>query len=232
MTSRPRKTAAELMAELEADADFRRQRAERERTHEREVAANRAAERPVLDRVREATGVAVASLAELRQHSGPDLRAVLIDELDRVDRLDVKRGIIGAIPARWVTSADVTRLLDEFDRAGDGEDGDGLRWSIASALVDMGHAADPGELIRRLQDPANGQARQMLALAVGATGDPTVVPPLIALLDDEVVDGHVVKALGELRAAVAREPILRLRDDPRDWVRDEVRRALARLPPT
>ena len=229
MTRRARKTAAELMAELEADAAFRARRDERQDAHDREVDANRVEERGVLDRVRDGAGVDVASLAELREHSGPDVAAVLLDVLPSVERLDVQRAVIAAVPAEWVGPDGARVLLDLFDGAADGPEGDGLRWSIASALIEMARSAGAAELLVRLRDRSNGQARQMLALAVGATGDPSAVPELVSLLRDDEVNGHVVKALVELDAVDARPQIAELSGDRRGWVRDEVRTALRRL---
>lgn len=229
MTRRIRKTAAELMAELEADGAFRAKRDERERSHAREVASNRAAERPVLERVKSSTGIEVTSLAELREHSGPELAQVLLAELRTIDRIDVKRAVIAAVPSDWVGPDDVAFLLALFDGADRDAEGDALRWAIASALVEMGQATSAEALTERLVDTGNGQARQMLALAVGATGDRSAVPKLVELLGDDVVNGHVVMALAELGAIEARSMIAPLARDQRGWVRDEVRRALARL---
>ncbi|MGH9243237.1 MAG: HEAT repeat domain-containing protein [Acidimicrobiales bacterium] len=59
--------------------------------------------------------------------------------------------------------------------------------------------------------------------------DPKAVDVLIGLLDDPDVEGHAVVALGNLRAESARDRIEPLLEHPKTWIRQEAKRALAKI---
>jgi HEAT repeat protein len=229
VTDREPKTAAELMAELEADDEWLQRRDERERQRQSRAGQNQADAAPVLAAVAEATGVEVASISELRDVSSPAVVAVLIEWLSEVDNVHVKRDIASALSSEWARPIASEPLLTAFEAAsGDGAH-DGLRWSIASALSEVADKSVSDRLVQLVQDRSSGAARQMLVIALGRSGDKSVVPVLVELLDEYEIAGHVVMALAELHALEARSEIEKLRADDRRWVRDEVRRALAEL---
>lgn len=86
------------------------------------------------------------------------------------------------------------------------------------------------ELADLARDRAYGKARQMVVLGLGKSKRPEAVSVLLGLMDDDDVDGHAVKALGKLKAPAARGAFESKLDDKRAWVRQEARKALAKLP--
>lgn len=89
--------------------------------------------------------------------------------------------------------------------------------------------ATKGSAIRRARYP--GFLRNV-AVALGNSGDPKAVPPLIAALDHEepLVRAHAAWALGALEDSRARSPLAaRLDVEEADVVREEVTWALERL---
>jgi epoxyqueuosine reductase len=71
-----------------------------------------------------------------------------------------------------------------------------------------------------------------VCVALGNSGDPRAVPPLVQALDHDepLVRGHAAWALGHLRDERARQPLdHRLAREPDDWVREELAQALDQL---
>lgn len=229
MTRQNPKTAAELMAELEADDAWVQQRDKRERERRSRGTQNAAAAAPVLAAVVQATGVEVGSISELRELASPAVVATLIEWLPRVTNIHVKRDIVSALSNEWARPAAAAPLLAAFETTDDDGSQDGLRWSIASALSEVADESVADRIIELVKDRSNGSARQMLALALGNSGDKSAVPVLVALLDEYEIAGHAVMALASLQASEAVPEIEKLRTDDRDWVRNEVRRALVEL---
>lgn len=69
----------------------------------------------------------------------------------------------------------------------------------------------------------------MVVLGLGKSNRPEVVDVLNRLLDDPVVNGHAVTALGKLRDPRARPGLESMTADKRTWVRKAAEKALARL---
>jgi HEAT repeat protein len=59
--------------------------------------------------------------------------------------------------------------------------------------------------------------------------NPAAVTCLMELLGDDVVCGHAVMALGNLRAKPASERITPFLNHPKEWIRQEARKALASI---
>ncbi|TMK79760.1 MAG: hypothetical protein E6G47_07790 [Actinobacteria bacterium] len=195
--------------------------------------ASREAAATVLSELAEA-GYPVHALADLR-HSRTQYRSavpVLMKWLPRVKDRGVKEDIVRALSVPWARQSETARaLLDEF-REVDPEadpDGTGLRWVLGNALEVVWDDSFFDELVQIARDRRFGRARQMVVLGIGKSRDPRAASVLIGLLDDEDVSGHVVKALGKLRAPESRPALESKLDDPRAWVRREAQRALSKL---
>ncbi|MBN2394562.1 MAG: HEAT repeat domain-containing protein, partial [Anaerolineae bacterium] len=65
--------------------------------------------------------------------------------------------------------------------------------------------------------------------ALGNMKDARAIGVLIELLDDEEVAGHALMALCKLAPPEARSAIERFTDHPRTWIRNEAKRALAKI---
>lgn len=221
------KSAAELMAELNADPDYvtRVRQQERQQTENRE-GYQRAAE-PIL-RELAAAGFKVQSVGELRQAGAeyPSAIPILVRWLPKIENAHVKEDLARTLSVPWAAPEAVPALMVEFQKA-DGQHRDGLRWAIASGLAVTADDAVFDQLVALVTDKKYGKAREMLALALGNCHDPRAVNVLIELLADEQVVGHAVMALGKLKSKAARSHIEALLKHPVDWVRAEATKALA-----
>jgi len=85
------------------------------------------------------------------------------------------------------------------------------------------------ELVALTTDQRFGSARQMVVLGMGRSKQPEAVDVLVRHLDDPVVSGHAVKALGKVRDPRARAGLESMTADQRTWVRKAAEKALSRL---
>ncbi len=148
---------------------------------------------------------------------------VLLKWLLLVDNLDVKWAIVDALAWKWTKPVAARPLIEEFRKAP--MERWRFKWSIASALCEVADASVFDDLVELVRDKRRGRAREMLAVALAKTKDPRAVDVLIELLDDEEIAGHAVyAALPEARGALER-----FVDHPKTWVRNEAKRALAKI---
>ena len=178
-------------------------------------------------------GYPVASLTELRT-SGSRYREavpVLLRWLPMVSDWQVKEDLVRALSVPWARPVAACPLIEEFGLVDERVDptGTGLRWVVGNALSIVADDSVFDDLVRLVEDRTFGKARQMVVLGLGRSKRPEVVRVLIGLLDDEDVSGHAVKALAKLRAEDARPALERMVSDSRSWVRNEAKKALARL---
>jgi hypothetical protein len=177
-----------------------------------------------------AAGVAVDAIHDL---SDPGVNGaeysralpVLIQWLPRMANPEVKLTIIQALATPRARMAAHT-LIDEFRRPQPREI---LRWDIGNALSYAADASVFEEIAELALDPRYGTARQELCLALARTRDTRAADFLLQLLEDEDVTAHAVEALGKLKAARARPAIEGLLSHPKELVRREAKRALARI---
>ena len=101
-----------------------------------------------------------------------------------------------------------------------------MRWTIANALAVVADESVFDDVVGLLADRSYGKSREMLALALAATGDARAGEILNGLLDDEVVVGHAVMALRELKVPVRSDRIQQLLQHPKTWIRKEAKRAV------
>ena len=223
------KSAAELMAELNADPDYNARMRQRER-QERENAENyRQAAEPIL-RDLAASGFKVQNLRELRQAGTeyPGAVPILVRWLPKIENAQVKEDLVRTLSVPWAAPEAVPALIAEFKRTG-GQQSDGLRWAIANGLAVTADDAVFDQLAALATDRRYGKSREMLAIALGNCHDPRAVDVLIALLADHEVVGHAVMALGKLKPKVARSSVQMLVKHPTKWVRAEAIKALAAI---
>jgi HEAT repeat protein len=194
------------------------------------VSRNNADARPVLEDIG-GRGLVVDSVADLFNKK-LDYRAIvpiLIDWLPRIDNRDVKEDIVRALSVKWAKGTPAARaLVAEFERADDPGNLE-LRWAIGNALEVLASDELAEDLMRLACERRYGRAREMVVLALGKLKDPRATDVLLDLLEDDEVVGHAVSALGKLRAAKARSRIEPLVEHPKAWIRQEARKALARI---
>ena len=156
---------------------------------------------------------------------------VLVDWLGRVSDPKAKGEIVRALSVPWAKPAATQPLIEEF-REVDAEvdpTGTGLRWTIGNALEVLFDDAHFDAFADLAGDERYGKGRQMLVLGLAKSTNPRAVEVLLGLVEDPEVDGHVVKALGKLKAPAARAAFESKLRDSRAWVRSEARKGLKRL---
>jgi hypothetical protein len=178
-------------------------------------------------------GFVVDSVSELRA-SGTRYRdaiPVLVRWLPRVGSPAEKEQIVRALSVPWARVGAIGPLIEEF-RAPPvpGEPRrELLRWAVGNALEVLWDDTRFDDLVELARDQRFGKAREMVVLGLGRSARPEAGEILIELLDDPVVNGHAVKALGKLRVPQARNGLERMVGDSRSWVRKEAQRALSKL---
>lgn len=177
-------------------------------------------------------GYEVDSLAALRTTGRRyrDAIPVLLSGLQRSDNPKVKGEIVRALSVPWAKPVATSPLVREFRRADD-QTGMGLRWTIGNALEVVWDDSCFDELVALARDRSFGKAREMVTLGLGRSKKPEAALIAIELLDDPVVSGHAVKALGKLKDPRACVGLERMLNDDRAWVRKEAQRALAAIAP-
>jgi HEAT repeat protein len=231
---RSRKTAEELVTELQADPGYVARMRAKEQARRERVAFNRRAAAPLVEVLRD-QGFAVDSVSDLFNQAFDYRAAVptLIQWLPVIGNLDVKEDIVRALSVKWAKPIAAKPLIREFLDAPD--EAGSLRWAIANALEVVADDSVCEEVVNLAADERYGRSRQMLALALGKMKDPRAKAPLVQMLGDEELAGHAVIGLGRMRARDTRALIEPFLEDPRAWVRKEARRALDRIgdvPPT
>lgn len=152
-------TAAELMAKLQADQNFRRLRAER--SAERNAAAERlkSEEGPILNDLEE-VGLSVASVWDLVNTRERYSKAVpiLLFHLKRSYSDPIREGIARALAIPDAAGAWQT-LLSEYQAS---PDGSRVKSGLAAALAAASSDAVIDDLAAAAKDPANGASRLLL----------------------------------------------------------------------
>jgi len=229
---RPRKgvTAAELMARLQLDPEYRR----RQELMEVEMEANRFAYRRAAAGVLEdlkRKGFDVQSVGELRLRprlGGGEYRdaiPVLLQWLPKVTDRNVKEDILRTLSVDWAGQAVASVLLREFQLCED----EHLRWVSGNGLGATADESMLPDLLRLARDGRYGPSRTMIVLALGRFKARAVVAALMDLLDDRDVAMFAIMALGKLWAVEARSRMESFLKDPNPDIRREAKKALAAI---
>jgi hypothetical protein len=226
MRSRKGVTAAELMARLSSDPEYRR----RQELMEVKIEANRFAYRRLAAGVLEdlkQKGFNVQSVGELRLRGGEyhDAIPVLLQWLQKVTDRNVKEDILRTLSVAWAGQVVAPVFLREFQLCKD----EYLRWVIGNGLGITADQSMLPDLLNLARDVRYGPSRTMIVLALGRFKGEPVVAALIDLLDDRDVVMFAIMALGKLRAVEARTHIESLLEDPIPDIRKEAKKALAAI---
>lgn len=203
--------------------------AERERERQQRIAINIRDAAPVLADLSEA-GFQVEYIEDLyhRRLNYKSAIPILLKWLPLIGNLDVKEAIVRALTVPWAKPIAAPALLAEFHELMSEPD-ISIKWAIANALEVVADDNSYDEIVKLVRNPLNGSAREMLALALGKMKNPDAQNVLIDLLEDEEVAGHAIMALGKLRSVKAYNAIEKFLTYPRTWVRNEAKKALARI---
>lgn len=203
--------------------------AERELQRQQAMAKYERDAAPVLADLAEA-GFHVESVGELynKRLDYKSAIPILLKWLPLIGNLDVKEAIVRALTVPWAKPIAAPALLAEFHELMSEPD-ISIKWAIANALEVVADDNSYDEIVKLVRNPLNGSAREMLALALGKMKNPDAQNVLIDLLEDEEVAGHAIMALGKLRSVKAYNAIEKFLTYPRTWVRNEAKKALARI---
>jgi HEAT repeat protein len=181
---------------------------------------------PVIDELR-AQGYPVDAVADLlnKRLRYADAIPTLLRWLPRVKDPAVKEDIVRALSVPWARPAAASPLIHEFVKAPNDSEL-GLRWTIANALAVVADDSVFDDVVALLRNPEYGRAREMLALALANMKTPRAADVLVAALQDPVLAGHAVKALGKLKSKRAESAIRPFTNHPKAWIRAEAKKAL------
>lgn len=192
------------------------------------VALFRSAEKPILDELSK-IGYSVDTIMDLIYMKKKYKSAIplLVEWLPQIENQNLKEAIVRVLSVPWARGSKANSvLINEFRKA---PSGSSLKWAIANALEVVADDNSYDEIVNLVQDPRNGSARQMLALALGNMINPHAQDILIDLLEDDQVAGHAIMALGKLGSIKSFEKIERFANHPKTWVRNEAKKALLRI---
>ena len=230
---RPRRTADELLGDLEQKPEYVERQRERMQRREDNRRRYMAAAAGLLEDLH-GVGFAVSTVADLRKRGVGDRRAVavLAKWLPMVDYVPLKKDIIASLGSPWGRPDASRPLIGEFRRLDRSDDQSAAeRWSIGDALERVADESVLDDLIAIAADRRHGRDRQLIVTALGnmVRAQQQVVPLLLQLLDDEEVAPYAVMGLGKLRASEAKAAVERFLEHPKTWVRKEAKNALARM---
>jgi hypothetical protein len=185
------KTAAELMAELEADPEYVAERQRREAELQRKAEEWRRAEAPLAAELRDA-GFDVDSAWDLVNTSTPYPEAlpILLEHLERPYPDRVREGIARALAVRDAEfgAGVLIRLYREEPTGTDAKDG------LAVAIGEAANDEVIDEVIELAGDPAQGTSRVLLLDALARSDAPRARAALEALAEDSAI-GQEARAL-------------------------------------
>ena len=175
-------------------------------------------------------GIPAQSVWDLVNSKGAYENAVpvLMELLPLVQDPKVKEGIVRALTVPEARKIATAPLVVEM-RASRGYGS--LGWAIGNALSVVVTPDDDAleELAALIRDETLGSTRQMLADALVRTKDPRAVDVLLEVLPQKDMTGHVINALGKLKAIKARPRIEQYLAHSNAWIRKEARNALKKI---
>jgi HEAT repeat protein len=225
-------TAAELMAELDQDPEYVRHKEEKDR-HFRALDEELArAEHPLVVDLN-AAGFPVQSVWDLVNTRREYKQAipVLFAHLAHPYPWRIREGIARALTVKYAGETAYRALLREFRNLSTSADEgqQGYKWALGNAISIVAGKAHYDDLVRLVCDKVHGTSRSAIILRLPKYDPERSVGVLIDLLGDNEVAGYALEGIVRLKVQKARPEIERLLDHPEPWVREEARKALAKL---
>jgi HEAT repeat protein len=175
-----------------------------------------------------AVGLRVKSIYDLvnSKNSYPQAIPLLIQLLPTIKTACIKEGVVRALTvreSRGLAEPALIASLKSEDLASLG-----CRWATANALWYVAGREYYDDIVALAQMSQLGAARQPLLWALGRMKHKRseVIPLLVRLLKDDVLDAHALIALRKLKAKEAVSSIRPFLTDPNPFVRREARKAL------
>lgn len=214
-------TAAELLAELRGDPEFVAREGRQAQEEALNVARFQTLAAPIL-RDLSAIGVTPSSLDRLAHEYAPlpaDVVEVLLDWIPRATDPNLQESLIRPLGAAGVRFNGKS-LIEAFENT----QSELLRWAIANTIAEARPSGVTDWLVGVVQDPAYGDARQMLCLAVARIAPQIANDILVSIFDQ--LPGHVAMALGESGGRREVGLLREKRDKYGGWIRNEIDRAV------
>lgn len=180
-------------------------------------------------------GIQVCSIYDLVNTSADYDAAlpVLVEWLPKTRDDRIKEGIVRALTLKTAGENVALALVSEFENyEADTPSKEATKWAIGNAICEVAVPSVLRKLIELASDKRHGSARQMLAIAIGKTGNSApneALEILVGLLEDPDVQGHAVTGLGFLGDERSRLVLEQFRGHEKAWIRNEAKRALSRL---
>ncbi len=179
-------------------------------------------------------GLRIKSVYDLvnTKASYPEAIPVLINMLPKVHHDRIKEGIARALTVQEARPIAAQALVREFLRMpSDTESQEHTKWAIGNALSVVADDSVFGDIATLISDKRHGSARAMLlhALCNMREHREQAVHLLMDSLADDKIGVQAMIALGKLRVKKARVGIERFLKDLDPWVRQEAKRALAKI---
>jgi len=176
-------TVDEVMRQLEADPEYSRRKAERERELQEREAQSRAAQKLLLEDLAEA-GVNVTSVWDLVNTSSPYPSAlpVLLDHLQRPYPDGVREGIARALAVRATRPIGWQTLMDEFRKTD--VSNKRVKDGLAVALAGASDETVLADLISLAKDKSHGSSRVLLLLGIKRSKEPEAKQAIVELAKD------------------------------------------------
>lgn len=190
--ARKRKTAAELIAELESNPEHVKMRQRQdEELHHRRLFRERA-EQPLVRDLRE-VGCDVESVWDLVGSWGPYPEAidVLVSHLDGEYPAKIREGIARALAVPVLDQEHWEILLSHFVKEEDVE----AKWALALALAKNAKMENGERLVELITDPGNGKGRSVLADALYQFRTEEVTEVLRSLTTDPEIGTSIGRLL-------------------------------------
>ena len=225
MSKKHWQTAADFMAELQADPQFQRQQAEKDRKLAEREAAVAAVVRPIMDDLQNA-GITAESIEDMTQRYAPlapQIVQVLLGWLPRVQDDRVKESLIRSLGAAG-EPFDGKPLVECFSH----DSSDTLRWPIANTMAETRPLGVADWLAEAVKNRSFGNARGMLAVTLARVSPPeTSLPVLMSVLDE--LPGHVATAIGEVGGVAELNALQSRVGDVQGWEKAEFLKAIRKI---
>jgi hypothetical protein len=218
-------TAAELVAKLDADPDFQRRKAEKERKWAERRAAVDEMLRPILDDLRNA-GITAESIEEMTQRYAPlppQIVQVLLGWLPRVQDDRVKESLIRSLGAAR-EPFDGRLLVESFLH----DTSETLRWPIANTMAEARPFGVADWLVEAVKKRSFGNARGMLVIALARLA-PTETSLLVLLSVLDQLPGYVATAFGEVGGVAQLNALHSRMDNVQGWEKAEFLKAIRKI---
>ncbi len=181
-------------------------------------------------------GIEAESIYDLVNSSSDYGEAIplLLEWLPKVKSDRIKEGVARALTVSRAGAHALDCMIREFiNYKAENKSQDGTKWAMGNAISVMGTRKEYqerlGVIIDMCLDPKHGTGRWMMLYILVRFRCPETIEAFYKLLDDPDLRVFVPWGLARLRVFEARDTITAMLDDPDPHVRDEAKKALAKL---